>query len=137
VKGTWQGSGTWQSSGGPDLSGLIPVAVVIGVVVAVAVVVLEYLWIILAVSGAVAAGLAVGAVLVRRRLDRRAEALEATREARHAALKAAGPPPLTAGTPPAIEQHLHYHLHVDGRDAAPVIRTMLPGTAGDAITERK
>jgi hypothetical protein len=38
---------------------------------------------------------------------------------------------------PAIEQHVHYHLHVaDGYEAARVF-TAIPGQAGEAITEGK
>ena len=71
------------------------------------------------------------------------------RDARHAAryrllvnreaptLTATVTPQVSQGTAaPAIEQHVHFHFDPADREAAPIIRTALPGIAGD-ITEGK
>ena len=53
-----------------------------------------------------------------------------------ATLTATVTPQVTYAKPPAVEQHVHYHVHVAAApEAARVIRTALPGTAGDKITE--
>jgi hypothetical protein len=38
---------------------------------------------------------------------------------------------------PALEQHVHYHVHVGegDREGARIIASALPGTSGDALTE--
>jgi hypothetical protein len=131
MRGTWQGSGTWQTSG-PDLGGLIGVAVLVGVACAVAEIVLEFLWYIAAFAAAAIAGLVIAAVVYRRKARARWDRMEATRPARHAAILAERKAELAGkAQPPAVENHVHYHVHVAGREAA----AMLPGTAMDAIAE--
>jgi len=44
-------------------------------------------------------------------------------------------PQVRQGTPPAIEQHVHFHFDPADREAARIIRQSLPEMAGDAITE--
>lgn len=58
------------------------------------------------------------------------------RDARHAArgplliTRAPAPPQVTHAPPPAIEQHIHLHF-ADGRQAARVIRQVLPGVIAE------
>jgi hypothetical protein len=84
----------------------------------------------LAVSFALALA---GCVALARWTDRR-EARFAERRAELGALAAAAEQ-LPRAERPAIEQHVHYHVHLDGRQA--VTRTVLPGQAGPAITDRR
>jgi hypothetical protein len=129
ARGTWQGSGTWQSSG-PDLRGLGgPVALVV-VVYVVAEIVLQLIWYIAAFLAAVVVGAVVGAVLLRRKTLQHAAELETTRPAR---LAAAAARQIAQAAPAAIE--LHYHSHYHAAPDSPA-RIVIPGTAGDAITER-
>ena len=90
-------------------------------------------------SGALAVLIVVALVRWGERQDARHAQLWAARKA------ALAPAPVTAtmlpqaatGARPALEQHVHYHVHLGAaeREAARIIRTALPGQAGAAITE--
>jgi hypothetical protein len=121
MRGSWEGGGTWRTSG-PDFTGLIPAAVVVGVVAGVAVVVAEFILYIVAFAAVVLAGLAAAAVVYSRKSRARWDRLEATRPARHAAILGPDSVPVTEGTPPVIENHLHIHHHyAASREPLPAI----------------
>jgi hypothetical protein len=138
MKGTWQGSGTWQTSGGGSGAALRAMlyAVLGAVAFAAACWLLARLWWVL--GGLLLAVAAVAAVI--RWLIRAQE----HREAMHAArcpfgLAQRAPAAVTAQAMPAAltsgDLHLHFH-DADAERAAAIIRHALPGTAGDADTER-
>ena len=89
-----------------------------------------------AIVSATCGVLAVAAVVALMRWSDRRDARHAarypllrTREAPALAAKVT-PQVMQGTTPPAIEQHVHYHYHAAEREAARVIRTTLPGMAG-------
>lgn len=97
-----------------------------------------------AVVSAACGALAVAAVVALMRwCDRRQGRRAAGRpiwtvRAEAAGLTAAAAPRVTQGTAaPAIEQHVHFHFDPADREAARIIRTALPGLAGDVATEGK
>jgi membrane protein implicated in regulation of membrane protease activity len=131
ARGAWKGSGTWETSG-PDLRVILLVAVVAvlggsGAAVAIATTLLTIL--------IVAAVVAVAAVAVTLWLIWRFSGSRGmvTRPA-PPSVTATARPQVTQATARAIENHVHYHVHVGEHDAA-AVRAVLPGTAGDAITE--
>jgi len=96
-----------------------------------------------AIMSASCGALAVAAVVALMRWADRRDAryaargpLLVTREA-PAILTATVTPQVTQVTPPAIEQHVHFHFDPADREAARIIRTVIPGQAGDATTEGK
>ena len=121
--------GTWQTDGGggqlvPALGALAAVGVTVWLII-------TFIWVIAAIVGVVlAAAVAGGVWLARHGGD---VAMVA-----HAALPApevnGQPPGIVNGRPaqalPAPQQHVHYHLHLDGGQAAEVIRRQ-------AITDRR
>ena len=150
MRGTWTGSGTFKTSGGPDLFGLVLVAVVVGAAVAVAVAVADfvaaYIWWIVGIAAVAGIGVVYFAVVYRRKLDAQAARLEATREVRHARIRAAEAAErkaqVTQGTQPqAIEHHYHgpsIHIHGGGHDeAASLIRKALSAQPGYVITSKE
>jgi len=123
VKGTWQGSGTWQTSG----PGAGPVLAVAAAVAALAI--LEWLlarlwWLLAGTAVLAAAGIAGYLALLRwaARHDTRPGAAPVDR-----AVPAAVRSQVTAITPPAIENHVHYHVHVGDEASASIIRQPPPG----------
>ncbi len=97
-----------------------------------------------AVVSATCGVLAVAAVVALMRwADRRDARLAArgplliTRGAPARALTATVTPQVTQATPPAITNNYYIRIDPADREAARIIRTALPGMAGDALTERK
>ena len=138
MRGTWQGSGTWKTTSGGGGLVLIVVLVLIGSGAASAAVsaLVTILTIIGAVIGAAILG-GIGWLVYRARQPRRGEPIAARAVYQ---VTAAAPERLEASQPPAIEppREVHVHIHVaDAAQAAAIIRTALPGTAGEAITEGK
>ncbi len=137
ARGTWSGSGTWQSSGGGAgiaVAVLVLLAIGSGAASAVA----SALAVILIVV-AVVLVLAVTVVVVV--LWRRTSApawtpVPAVREDRRTLTATAAPQVTQATAPPVIQNHLHIHV-ADAAQAAALIRTALPGTAGEPSQEEE
>jgi len=141
-RGTWQGSGTWQTTGGGRGGGLVLAVIAAAVLlgsgaasaIASAVVTIA---IIVAVVLVLAAAGVVACLVYRTRQDGpgRPIAAPVVRQ-----LPPATPPALEESSKPAIgpgrEIHLHFHI-ADPAEAAAIIRTAIPGPAGDATTEGK
>lgn len=114
ARGTWQGSGTWQTGGGMTaggVAGLVIVALAIGWAGKHARGISEATVITAVAVGAVFVGAVVaGLVLAWRSMRRRGACW--TPAAVPPAPRQAVIPQVKRGTPPAIENHVHYHVHV-------------------------
>jgi hypothetical protein len=151
MRGTWQGGGTWQGSGG---GGLVLVVVIAALAIGAAPAAASALVTIVAIVTGCVIGLAVlgGAALLvyRARSEGRRRTIAAPAVSR---IGSAPRPELSktykAGAPeigngiadlraiePPREIHIHFHV-TDPAEAAAIIRTALPGTAGGAITEEE
>ncbi|HLK73845.1 MAG TPA: hypothetical protein VKU77_09390 [Streptosporangiaceae bacterium] len=132
TRGTWSGSGTFEVTGGGAHLVLLAVAA-LAVVSAAEWVLSRLLWLLGAT--AVVFAVAVTAVwwLIRR---------QQRREAAHAAMRTfvtarVQAVPLSSASRRELPAATHVHLHFgDDAEAARIIRTALPGQAGDAITGR-
>ena len=133
MRGTWQGSGTWKSSG-PDLDGLVVPVVLVAVAVAVVEFILSIIVWLAVAAGVVLVLAAAGLIWWLRGAPKRKAEVAALLAARHEALAATARPQVTYAPAPAVEQHVHYHYHAAPDSPA---RIVIPGTAGDAITEGK
>lgn len=138
ARGTWQGSGTWQTSGGGGggALALIVAAVLIGSGAVAAVVrALELILVILGCAAGLTIVLCVAWAIWQARQDRPGRPIEARPVVQ---LPPEPRPQLEESHKPAIgpAREVHLHIHVaDAAQAAAIIRTAIPGTAGDATTE--
>ena len=107
--------GTWQTDGGGQLVPALGALAVLGAVVWL---IITFIWIIAAIVGvALAAAVAGGVWLARHGGD--------VAMVSRAALPAPEAAPLTSRPSqalPAPQQHVHYHLHLDGGQAAEAVR---------------
>jgi hypothetical protein len=130
MRGTWQGSGTWQSGGG-----LVVPVVIAAVAVAVAEFVLSIIMWLAIAAGIVLVLAAAGLIWWLRGAPKRKAAYAA---AYAAAFEAQRRPATVTATviPPAMPPVVNFNFYAAGSpEPARVIRTVIPGTAGDAITE--
>ncbi len=137
ARGTWQGSGTWKTTSGGGLVLIIIVLILAGSGAAsaaasalVTVLLIAAGVIVLAITGGV------GWLVYRARQPR--PQLPVTPPLVYQVSPAAAQR-LEAPRPLAIEppREIHIHIHTaDPAEAAAIIRTALPGTSRDAITER-
>jgi len=133
TRGTWSGSGTFEVTGGGGRVVLIAVAA-LAAVSAAEWVLSRLLWLLAVTAVAVTVAVAVVWWLIRR---------QQRREAVHAAMRTfvtarVQAVPLSSAARRELPAVTHLHLHFDRADtdeAARIIRTALPGQAGDAITE--
>ncbi len=143
ARGTWQGSGTWQTSGGPDIGDvalIFAVCAIAGVVVEVVLSIIVWIAVALGIVTALAVSLLIwrlrGVSVRKARYDAAyTAAFDRYRESRTVTATVT-PPQVSQGTrAPAIENHYHIHFDPADREAARIIRTVLPGMTGEIITE--
>lgn len=142
MKGTWQGSGTWQTSG-PGLGAIAAVALLIVAVIVALEWLLARIWWLVGGTVVLIAATAAALYALIRWTDRR-EARFAERRRAELAMQAAARQTVTArvipqvaqAAAPALENHVHYHVHVGERDAA-AVAAMLPGPSGAVTTEKE
>lgn len=132
-RGTWQGSGTWETSGRGGRRLVLAAAAIIAALGALEWLLARIWWVIAGLAVLAAAVLAVVRWLIRAQQRREAAfgdrlAMTSRREA--PALTVTATPQVTATLPPAIEQHVHFHLDPADREALRVIRQALPGEPG-------
>jgi hypothetical protein len=133
-RGTWQGSGTWQTSGLDLGAATGPAVLVVIAAAAVTVIAQIIVWLAVITGILVLAGAAV-LVLVWRHTKRREAAYEASPQHQQL-IGAKVTPQVSQGTPaPSIVNNYYIRIDPADREAARIIRTALPGMAGDIITE--
>lgn len=129
MRGTWQGSGTWQTSG-PGAGLVLAVAAAVVALAALGWLLARLWWLLAGTAVLAAAGIAGYIALLRwaSRHDTR-PAMDLPAAAR-AVPAAAEPQVVPAPQLPAIENHVHYHVHVTSAPEAAGAFTAIPGPSG-------
>lgn len=130
ARGTWQGSGTWQTTSSGGGVAVVVIAVIVLGSGAMTAALSALAVVIVAVAAVIALAVATFAVILWRKYRRQESAvvaqLQASREAR--AIERVSRPQVVASQAPAIEQHVHYHVHVgEGQETPRVIRGQIAG----------